>query len=110
MLSNFLVPLAALLTSTVVVMAADRAPSLDVTPSCRAAATMGGVGGRTVESCLQSEQNTHAELDKEWAQFTDADKKQCKEIVSAFEPTYTELATCLEMARDARTRHDRPQS
>jgi len=35
--------------------------------------------------------------------FPSADKVKCIESIEWFEPTYTELAACLEMYRDART-------
>jgi hypothetical protein len=89
-----------------VVLAADRPPVLDVNPSCKAVAKMGGLG--TTESCLSSEQRSRDQLDKEWPQFTIADKSQCKEIPTGFEPTYSELLTCLEMARDSRTHATQP--
>ena len=95
-----------LLADTVVVAAADRPPILDVRPSCKAVTAMGGLG--TTESCLRSEQKSREQLEKDWAQFTAADKNQCKEIPTGFEPTYTELLTCLEMARDVRTRKQQP--
>lgn len=85
------------------VMATDRVPTLDVRPSCKAAATMGGEGGRTVESCLRSEQTNRDQLAKEWDQFAAADRTRCVQATAGgFEPTYTELLTCLEMARDTK--------
>jgi hypothetical protein len=106
MLLNLLMPLTALpLTGSLLVAAADRAPSLNVTPSCRAAATMGGEGGRTIDSCLKSEQNAREQIDREWTHFSPIDRSQCVQTTTGgFEPTYTELLTCLEMARDSRTR------
>ncbi len=42
-------------------------------------------------------------LSKEWTSFTAGDKGNCvSEARSASLPSYTDLVTCLEMARDAR--------
>jgi hypothetical protein len=89
--------------------AADNAPTLDVRPSCRAAATMGGVGGRTFESCMQSEQSARDQLVQQWTTFAASDRNQCRDSATGFEPTYTELLTCLEMARNARTDAAKPK-
>jgi hypothetical protein len=44
------------------------------------------------------------ELAKEWSSFTPADKVACtNESKMGGESSYTELLTCLEMARDVRT-------
>jgi hypothetical protein len=105
MLLKLLVPLTVLPLAGSLVVAADRSPSFDVTPSCRAAATMGGGAGRTIDSCLKSEQSAHDQINQEWSQFSAIDRRQCvQNTTGGFEPTYTELLTCLEMARDARTR------
>jgi hypothetical protein len=39
---------------------------------------------------------------KAWTEFNIADRSSCVRTMMDFEPTYTELLTCLEMASDAR--------
>ena len=88
------------------VAAAQGVPSWDVTQSCRGAADAAGsgqIGEDRFKSCLASEQKTREKLQTDWEQFPGADKIRCIESIKWFEPTYTELAACLEMYRDART-------
>jgi hypothetical protein len=88
------------------VAAIDGVPHWDVTKSCRGAANAAGegqIGEDRFKSCLASEQNTRTKLQSDWAKFPHADKVKCIESIEWFEPTYTELAACLEMYRDART-------
>ncbi len=55
------------------------------------------------QNCLDSEQATRDELAKEWSGFAPADKTACtNEARMGGESSYTELLTCLEMARDVR--------
>jgi len=88
------------------VAAIGSVPTWDVTRSCRGAADAAGegqIGEDRFKSCLASEQNTRQKLQTDWANFPSADKTKCIESIEWFEPTYTELAACLEMYRDARS-------
>jgi hypothetical protein len=80
---------------------ADNVPSWDVTASCRGAASAGYVQdtSQNFKNCLDSEQRTREQLNKNWSTFPAADRIECVKA-QTFEPTYTELATCLEMKRD----------
>jgi hypothetical protein len=80
---------------------ADSVPNWDVTASCRGAATAGYVQdtSQNLKNCLDSEHRTREQLDKNWSTFPAADRIECVKT-QTFEPTYTELATCLEMKRD----------
>ena len=89
----------------VYVTVADGLPNWDVTASCRGAASSGYVEQSTerLKSCLASEQKTRDKLAGEWSSFTAADRIKCVESIKWFEPTYTELAACLDMARDVKS-------
>jgi len=89
---------------TIGVAAADSVPKLDVSASCRGAATAATAtdAKATMQRCLNSEQKTYDQLVKEWLNFTPADRVTCVKSIWVFEPTYTELLTCLEMARSAK--------
>jgi len=89
----------------VYVTVADGLPNWDVTASCRGAASAGYVAQseERLKSCLASEQNTRDKLAREWSSFTATDRIKCVESIKWFEPTYTELAACLDMARDVKT-------
>jgi hypothetical protein len=92
-------PIAAQLFVTV----ADTVPTFDVTPSCRAAASVTGASQDRLQTCMQSEQRARDLIVKHWDQFTAADRRNCALTASVGgSPTYTEMVTCLEMARDTR--------
>jgi hypothetical protein len=93
------IPIAAL-----VVLAAtkDSVPRFNVEPSCRAAAQRAVPVG-TIDTCIQKEQEIREQLVREWSKFPAADKATCIGLSTAGGiPTYTELITCLELARDVR--------
>jgi hypothetical protein len=81
--------------------AADGFPSWDVTASCRGAAQAGLAqdAGDNLKRCLDSERQTRDKLSKDWATFPAADRVKCVKM-QTFSPTYSELATCVEMNRD----------
>jgi hypothetical protein len=89
------------LATHLIISVADTAPKLDVTASCRAAAVAANATDR-MQSCLASEQKIHDQLVKDWSGYPSVDRAHCVKAVKAFEPTYTELLTCLEMARDVK--------
>ena len=79
-------------------------PHWDVTKSCQGAAAAAGEGEQgqaRLKSCMESEARTRALLEKSWTGFAAKDRAQCIKTIEWFEPTYTELAACLEMGRDA---------
>jgi hypothetical protein len=62
------------------------------------------------KNCLQSEQGVRDELVKQWSSFLPADKTSCvNEARMGGESSYTELLTCLEMARDVRAMREQQQ-
>ena len=88
--------------ATIVLLAADGPPVLNVEPHCRFVATRAAPIG-DVESCLRVEEDAHQQLIKTWPDFRPAEKAHCLQLTRAgVEPTYTELLTCLELQRDAR--------
>jgi hypothetical protein len=81
-------------------------PRWDVTQSCKGAAAAAGEGEQAqarLKGCLDSEQRTREMLEKNWIDFSSTDRTKCIKSIQWFEPTYTELAACLEMGRDAKT-------
>jgi hypothetical protein len=89
------------LATQLIISVADGVPTLDVTASCRAAGASANTADRT-QSCLASEQKIHDQLVKNWSGYPSVDRANCVKAVKVFEPTYTELITCLEMARDVK--------
>jgi hypothetical protein len=87
-------------------------PYLNVQPSCNGAASAGSLltGQDAVQACLNSEQRTREKLEQTWSSFSAADRSYCIASMGGFEPTYTELATCLEMQRDVRNIRNNPSA
>jgi hypothetical protein len=87
----------------------DELPVLNVLPLCRGIVSQGDAplqaGDRavTVEECLKAEQDDRATMKQEWSTFSPSDRKNCiAEATMGGESSYTDLLTCLEMARDVR--------
>lgn len=88
---------------------ADSVPNLNVEQVCQGIAQQGGVTfhdsaiGQEKKDCLDSEKATRDEIVKQWSTFSAADKTSCvNESRMGGDSSYTELLTCLEMARDVR--------
>jgi hypothetical protein len=93
----------------VLVAASDRMPELNVEPVCKGIAEQGGVTFRDPavaqqkKNCIEGEQAVRAQVQKEWSSFVPADRTHCvNETTMGGLSSYTELITCLEMARDVR--------
>lgn len=87
----------------------DDVPQLNVDPVChgiaKQAAGPGEKGGPDLAfaQCVKNERVMRQKLIREWSTFIPPEKSNCVgEATSASLPSYTDLATCLEMARDAR--------
>jgi hypothetical protein len=85
----------------------DDIPTLDVRPVCRGIAMQGeleeGLQQTSFEQCVKSEEETREQIKKEWSTFSTADKSHCIALANTGgESSYTELITCMEMARDVR--------
>ena len=83
---------------------ADTVPDLDLTPTCSAAREMGVIAGRTKEACVHDENDARDRLRVQWAEFPAADRTRCTQSTSmGGVPSYVEMLTCLEIAKQART-------
>jgi hypothetical protein len=88
---------------------ADSVPTLNVEQVCQGIAQQGGVTfhdpqiAQEKKDCLDSEQAIRDQLVKQWPNFNATDKIACtNESRTGGDASYTELLTCLEMARDVR--------
>jgi hypothetical protein len=95
-----------------VLRVSDSVPTLNVEQVCQGIAQQGGVTfhdsaiGEEKKNCLDSEQAVRDQIVKEWSTFAPGDKTACtNESRMGGDSSYTELLTCLEMARDVRTMH-----
>jgi hypothetical protein len=91
-------------------------PTLDVRPVCRGIASQSadplGAGLKaTVEQCVNGEHDVRVQLEREWPTLSPADKQHCVSLATTGgESSYTELLTCLEMARDVRALRSAPST
>jgi len=104
-----ILPTALALGAQLMMPVVDSVPQLNVEQVCEGIAQQGGVTfhdpaiAQEKKNCLQSEQTTRDELVKQWSTFSPSDKISCvNESRMGGESSYTELLTCLEMARDVR--------
>ena len=84
-------------------------PNLDVKQLCVGIASQstdplaGGYPKVDFDRCMSAERDDREELTKVWSTFSASDKIHCvAEVKMGGESSYTELITCLEMARDVR--------
>jgi hypothetical protein len=69
-----------------------------------------GLQQTSFQQCVQSEQEVREQIKKEWSTFITADKTHCVALAkTGGESSYTELLTCMEMARDVRKLHEDKQ-
>lgn len=75
-------------------------PRFNVQPSCRGAASLTPA---SFDNCLRDEETARTALAASWSQFNAGDRTRCsQETETGGSPSYVELLTCLQMARDAR--------
>lgn len=101
-----IVPLTAFVVAAPLILVAsdpvrtDTVPTFDMHPTCDGS-SVAISGGPDV--CMRSEQSAHDELATKWAQFPAADRVRCVQLTNMTHmPSYVQVLTCLEMARDAR--------
>ena len=78
---------------------ADNVPKFDIARDCRSE----GGSQAVLDKCAADEADARAQLQPQWNQFSAVDKAVCIQNTSTDgTPSYVELLTCLEMARDAK--------
>jgi hypothetical protein len=86
-------------------MVADKVPKFDIARGCRLenAASSGLTEEQPLNKCVSDEQRALQQLQTQWSEFAASDRASCTtETTSNDTPSYVELLTCLEDARDAR--------
>jgi hypothetical protein len=111
-----ILPTALALGAQLMLTVTDSVPNLNVEQVCEGIAQQGGVTfhdpavAQEKKNCLDGEKSTRDELVKQWSSFSGADRMSCvNESKMGGESSYTELLTCLEMARDVRAMHNDPK-
>ena len=75
----------------------------DAAPGCRAGVNIGIKPRADVDSCVRSEHEARDQLTRQWEEFAAADRTRCVgKTQMGGPPSYIEVLTCLELARDAR--------
>jgi hypothetical protein len=110
-----ILPIAFTLSTQLVLLVADVPPQIDVEPVCRGIAQQGGVSGishdldKEKKDCITTEQTMREQLVKQWPTFSTADRASCITVVTkGGSSSYTELLTCLEVARDVKKLRTNP--
>jgi hypothetical protein len=105
-----MIPVMALaVVSQLVVTIADDVPRFNLEPVCHGIARQGGLDlepnqsvRQDFNSCMKSEMAIRDQLVEQWSTFKASDKSNCiGETNAGGMPSYTDLLTCLQMARDA---------
>jgi hypothetical protein len=89
-------------------------PSYNIEAACRAltrvpeASISETTGPEAAKNCVSSEKDARDRLQKEWSQYTSANKAMCIGISKQgqIHPVYSELMTCLEMTREGGKREE----
>jgi len=98
------------LAAQVTIAVADNVPRFNLEPVCRGIARQGGLALEPGQSarqdfkhCMNSEIAMRRRVARRWSSFTATEKANCIGEASAggFQ-SYTDLFTCLQMAREAR--------
>jgi len=99
---------AALVLSAHLVLAADEVPRLNYEATCRALLPSGEQGKGLDQDCLNSQRRARSQVEQQWGQFSAAAKSRCTQVSTlGAAPSYVELLTCLENARDTNLDADR---
>jgi hypothetical protein len=93
----------------------DQYPTLNVAPVCHGITEQSdleaGLRQGSFDQCLQGEQVDRETIIKEWSTFSADDRRHCvAEATMGGDSSYTDLLTCLEMARDVRELHSQANS
>jgi hypothetical protein len=93
----------------------DQYPVLNVAPICHALTDRSdlqlGIRDVSFDECMKAEQADRATMINEWSTFSADDSRHCAaEATMGGESSYTDLLTCLEMARDVRKLHGEADS
>jgi hypothetical protein len=81
----------------------DAIPGFDVEQTCRRASEVSGSLGHSAGDCKRDEEDAHGKLQQDWAQYSPAQRTGCVRFsLLGSSPSYVELLTFLEMAKQAK--------
>ena len=95
------------LGTQLVIPVADVVPKFDIARQCHLDSTQAfdlSIGqNETVKRCVADERQALSQLQTQWSQFREPDKAQCTAETNIGDtPSYVDLLTCLQLAKDAR--------
>lgn len=82
------------------VAVSDVVPNFNVEPSCKGGLDSPGLNER-YSRCIAQEGEARRTLETSWAQYPAGDRTTCTDTARMGTPSYVQLLTCLELARDA---------
>jgi hypothetical protein len=91
-----------IVSSQLVVAAADGVPKFDIARSCKldVAATAGLSVDESVKRCISDEQKARQQLGSQWSKFSAPSRATCSSEESiGGTPSYVSLLTCLQMSK-----------
>ena len=91
---------AALILSAHLVLAADAVPRLDYEATCRAVRPLIPEDKTPYQTCVSDETLARSQLERQWEQLPAAKGRCIQEATLGGSPSYVELLTCLQLARD----------
>ena len=100
---------AIVLAAQFVVGVADGVPNINYEKGCRASAAADAnlaivSDDQSVNACIAEEKAARDKLTQQWTQFSPNDRVHCEREAALGEmPSYIELQTCLEMARETKS-------
>jgi hypothetical protein len=94
-----------ILAAPFVIAVADTPPKFDVEKTCRASfAADTGADKQRIPSCVADEKTAGDTITKNWATYPARDRDHCERLATlGGAPSYVEMLTCLEIARDTKT-------
>ncbi|TYL81641.1 hypothetical protein [Bradyrhizobium cytisi] len=92
-----------ILSSQLVVAAADTVPKFDIGGSCKATASAaaGMSEDQPVKRCISDEQDAQRQLESQWSTFTSSSRVSCAGMENITR-SYVSLLTCLQFAKQAK--------
>ena|ERR1043165_1160428 len=95
-------PLTALTLGGLLIASFDQPPTLNIAPTC-ASADRDFSPDIKLRQCERIEEEARNTLAADWTKFSVADRRDCLAVTKiGGVPSYVQVLTCLEIARDAR--------
>lgn len=94
-----------ILGSQLAILVADDVPKFDIERGCRLdnAASSGIAEEQPVKRCVSDERQAFQQLQAKWSRYAGSDRVSCTASTNSDgTPSYVELLTCLQDAKEAR--------